>query len=74
MQRVAIARALINGPKILLADEPTGNLDSQNAQAILDIFRELNAGGLIILMVTHNADLAREAHRLIIPRDGRIVK
>ena len=71
MQRVAIARALINGPKILLADEPTGNLDSQNADAILEIFRELNASGLTILMVTHNPELARQARRIITLRDGR---
>lgn len=71
MQRVAIARALINGPKILLADEPTGNLDSHNADAILAIFRELNASGLTILMVTHNPELARQARRIITLRDGK---
>lgn len=72
MQRVAIARALINEPRILLADEPTGNLDSHNAQVVLAIFRELNASGLTILMVTHNADLARQANRTIVLRDGKI--
>lgn len=72
MQRVAIARALINGPKILLADEPTGNLDSHNADAILKIFRELNASGLTILMVTHNAELAQQASQLITLRDGQL--
>ena len=72
MQRVAIARALINEPTILLADEPTGNLDSQNAEAILEIFRELNAGGLTIVMVTHNLALAHCARRVIELRDGRI--
>ena len=73
MQRVAIARALINEPKILLADEPTGNLDSQNAEAILKIFRELNASGLTVLIVTHNAELARQAGRVVSLRDGRLV-
>lgn len=72
MQRVAIARALINQPKILLADEPTGNLDSQNANVVLRIFRELNAGGLTVLMVTHNPELARQAHRAITIRDGHV--
>ena len=72
MQRVAIARALINEPKLLLADEPTGNLDSTNAQAILDIFRTLNASGLTILMVTHNPELARQARRTVTMKDGRI--
>ena len=73
MQRVAIARALINEPKILLADEPTGNLDSQNAEAILKIFRELNASGLTVLIVTHKAELARQAGRVVSLRDGRLV-
>jgi len=73
MQRVAIARALINEPKILLADEPTGNLDSHNADAILEIFRELNAGGLTILMVTHNAELAQQVGRVVTLKDGHIV-
>ena len=73
MQRVAIAHALINEPKILLADEPTGNLDSQNAEAILKIFRELNASGLTVLIVTHNAELARQAGRVVSLRDGRLV-
>ncbi len=73
MQRVAIARALVNEPRILLADEPTGNLDSHNAEAILEIFRELNAAGLTILMVTHNSELARQARSVITLRDGRLV-
>ena len=72
MQRVAIARALINAPKILLADEPTGNLDSHNAEAILKIFRELNASGLTVLIVTHNTELTREAARVVSLRDGRL--
>lgn len=73
MQRVAIARALINDPKILLADEPTGNLDSTNAESILRIFKDLNAAGLTILMVTHNAELARQAGRIIQLKDGIVV-
>ena len=73
MQRVAIARALINEPKILLADEPTGNLDSHTAELIVGIFRELNAAGLTILMVTHNLELANEARRTIVLKDGSVV-
>ena len=73
MQRVAIARALRNGPKILIADEPTGNLDSRNAAAIVEIFQQLNAGGLTIVMVTHNLELARKAGRVIELKDGRVV-
>ena len=72
MQRVAIARALINKPKILLADEPTGNLDSHNAEGILKIFRELNASGLTVLIVTHNTELTREAGRVVSLRDGHV--
>lgn len=72
MQRVAIARALVNSPKILLADEPTGNLDSQNADAILKLFADLNAKGQTILMVTHSQELAARAQRRINMRDGRV--
>lgn len=72
MQRVAIARALINDPKILLADEPTGNLDSQNAQIIMDIFKELNQRYLTIIVVTHNIELAQLAKRIIYLKDGKI--
>lgn len=72
MQRVAIARALVNRPKILLADEPTGNLDSHNAGEIVNLFRKLNASGLTILMVTHNLELAEHANRLIHVKDGMI--
>lgn len=72
MQRVAIARALVNRPQILLADEPTGNLDSQNAEAILKVFEELNAKGQTILMVTHSQELAARARRRITMKDGII--
>src|SRR3954453_15543705 len=72
-QRVAIARALVNRPSILLADEPTGNLDSQTGREILDLFRELSSRGNSIIMVTHEDDVAKEAQRVIHIRDGKIV-
>jgi len=72
-QRVAIARALINQPSIILADEPTGNLDSQAAGEIMDIFRKLNQSGITILLVTHEADIAAYARRIIRLRDGKVV-
>src|SRR5947209_5002405 len=72
-QRVAIARALVNKPSLLLADEPTGNLDSQTGREILDLFRELSSRGNSIIMVTHEDDVAREAQRVIHIRDGKIV-
>lgn len=72
MQRVAISRALINEPKIVLADEPTGNLDSQNAQSVVEILHELNASGLTLILVTHNIELARRAHRVVTLKDGRV--
>ena len=73
MQRAAIARALINAPKLLLADEPTGNLDSANGQAIIDLFDQLNREGLTVVVVTHNAALAEAAHRQLNLRDGQLV-
>jgi putative ABC transport system ATP-binding protein len=73
MQRTAIARALYNKPKILLADEPTGNLDTATGESILELFRNLNREGLTVLVVTHNEKLAQSAHRQIRLRDGRIV-
>ena len=73
MQRVAIARALINNPRILLADEPTGSLDSENAAAILEIFADLNRAGLTIVMVTHNPELAAKARRIVTLRDGHAI-
>jgi putative ABC transport system ATP-binding protein len=71
-QRVAIARALVNKPSLLLADEPTGNLDSQTGREILDLFRNLHDRGNSIIMVTHEDDVAQEAARVIHIRDGRI--
>jgi putative ABC transport system ATP-binding protein len=71
-QRVAIARALVNKPSLLLADEPTGNLDSQTGREILDLFHELHAQGNSIIMVTHEDDVAREARRVIHIRDGKV--
>ncbi len=71
-QRVAIARALVNKPSLLLADEPTGNLDSQTGREILELFRTLHNNGNSIIMVTHEDDVAREAKRVIHIRDGRI--
>ena len=73
MQRVAIGRALINDPKIILADEPTGNLDSATSEMIFGLFSELNKRGLTLVVVTHNLDLARRAEKMYTLRDGRIV-
>jgi len=72
-QRVAIARALVSQPPILLADEPTGNLDSRTTVEILDLFRDLNRQGITILLVTHEDDVAAAARRVITLRDGRII-
>ena len=72
-QRVAIARAIINQPLLLLADEPTGALDSQTAREVLAIFAELNRGGITIVMVTHEAEVACEAARILWFRDGRVL-
>jgi putative ABC transport system ATP-binding protein len=71
-QRVAIARALINNPSILLADEPTGNLDSKTGEEIMGLFEQLYARGQTILLVTHEADIARHAKRRVAVRDGKI--
>ncbi len=73
MQRVAIARALMNKPSVILADEPTGNLDSKNTQAVMEIFKEINSQGTTIVMVTHELELAEQAHRIIEVRDGVIL-
>ncbi len=71
-QRVAIARALVNDPGFVFADEPTGNLDSRTGAEIMEIFQRLNDDGVTILLVTHEADIAKHAKRLIHLRDGRI--
>src|SRR5687767_3517429 len=73
-QRVAIARALVNNPSILLADEPTGNLDSKTGAEIMGLFARLHEGGNTIVLVTHEADVAAYAHRTISLRDGQIEK
>lgn len=71
-QRVAIARGLVNRPSILLADEPTGNLDSRTSVEIMQIFQELNDAGLTIVLVTHEPDIAHYAKRIVVFRDGQI--
>ncbi len=73
-QRVAVARAVAGQPLILLADEPTGNLDSKNGEAVMDLLRELHQGGATICMVTHDPRYARYADRTIHLFDGRVVK
>jgi putative ABC transport system ATP-binding protein len=73
-QRVAIARALVNGPKLLLADEPTGALDSRTAADILGLFQELNREGVTVVLVTHDADVGRHARRIVRFKDGRILQ
>ena len=71
-QRVAIARALVNEPSILLADEPTGNLDSTTSEEIMQVFAELHRQGQTIIMVTHEADIAAHAERTVVLRDGKV--
>lgn len=73
-ERVAIARAIVNKPHILLADEPTGNLDSKTSDEVMTLFRELNNGGQTVVMVTHNPDNGRYADRTITLRDGMVVE
>jgi len=72
-QRVAIARALITDPPIILADEPTGNLDSRTSEEVMSIFQELNDQGETVLLITHDSDIARHAKRIVVLRDGKIV-
>jgi putative ABC transport system ATP-binding protein len=71
-QRVAIARALINNPKIIMADEPTGNLDSNSGKEIIALFHQLHNEGRTIILVTHDMELARQAQRIIIIKDGKV--
>ena len=71
-QRVAVARALINNPSLLLADEPTGNLDTKTSHEIMDLFHEIHELGNTIVLVTHEEDIAQNAKRIIRLRDGRV--
>jgi putative ABC transport system ATP-binding protein len=72
-QRVAIARAIVGEPVLLLADEPTGALDTKTTQEVMDIFTELNEGGITIVMVTHEPDVARQTRRIVWFRDGQVI-
>lgn len=72
-QRVAIARALINNPSIIMADEPTGNLDSKSSVEIMEIFKELNDSGKTVIVVTHDPEIAEQAKRIITVRDGKLI-
>jgi putative ABC transport system ATP-binding protein len=73
-QRVAIARALINDPKLLLADEPTGNLDTKTSEEVMGVFQKLNEDGKTVVLITHEPDIAEYARRVVVFRDGRIVE
>jgi putative ABC transport system ATP-binding protein len=72
-QRVAIARALANQPSLILADEPTGNLDSRTSVEIMGVFQKLNDEGITIVMVTHELDVAQYTKRMVVMRDGKVV-
>nr|MBF0223647.1 ATP-binding cassette domain-containing protein [Desulfobulbaceae bacterium] len=72
MQRVAVARAMVNDPEVIFADEPTGNLDTENSEKIFDLLTSLHARGLTIVMVTHNNELAMRSERIIRLKDGQI--
>jgi putative ABC transport system ATP-binding protein len=73
-QRVAIARALVNRPRLILADEPTGNLDSKVSSSIMALFQELGDAGITIALVTHEPDIAEHATRVLTMKDGRLVE
>lgn len=73
-QRVAIARALVNNPSIILADEPTGNLDTQTSEEIMQLFEQIHRNGNTIVLVTHEADISQHAHRIIRLRDGQVME
>ena len=72
-QRVAIARALINDPAIIMADEPTGHLDTKSSYEIMDIFKKMNDNGKTVVMVTHEPDIAEQTKRILTMRDGKLV-
>jgi len=71
-QRVTIARALLNRPELILADEPTGNLDSKTSVEVMELFGKIHAGGNTVILVTHEEDIARYAHRVVRLRDGNV--
>src|SRR5262249_37483289 len=73
-QRVAIARALINEPKLMLADEPTGNLDTKTSEEVMAVFQRLNDDGKTVVVITHEADIADYAKRVVVFRDGHLVE
>ena len=74
MQRVAIARAIVNNPKLLLADEPTGALDSKSGAQVMELFQKLNDEGVTVLMITHDPDIASHAKRVVTIRDGVLME
>lgn len=73
MQRVAVARSLVNEPRVILADEPTGNLDSRNSAAVVQLFESLNRKGIAVVLVTHNPDLAARCRKVVHLEDGKVV-
>ena len=72
-QRVAIARALMNDPELILADEPTGNLDTKSGEDVMNILKELNKKGKTIVLITHEKDIAARAHKILHLEDGRLI-